>query len=229
MLLSGCAIGFRGPALDVTYNSATLTGDVLSNRSENGYFFFNFGKTASYGQQAPPHPERVIFQAGVRQSVSADVADLEPATTYHYSLCAKDQEPGVSALCSADETFTTTGDYVRGTVGILSDIGFGFFTFNDVRSGPAGQSPVGSIDVFSTGGSTSGPVSCLRVTGDTRVTVGAAGFFWFFDLPVHGGPGTLVLESIGGQDPSVCPLDPTQGSTPAQATRSSSFSIRDVP
>jgi hypothetical protein len=225
MVLSGCAIGFRGPALGVTYNIARLTGDVQSNRTELGAYWFRYGKTASYGQETPH--QGISFTANVRQNVTELIEALEPATTYHYSLCAEDQDPAVDALCSGDETFTTTGDYVRGSVLAVSPLGLGIFTFNDVRSGPAGENPVGSVATSGGVGSISGPVSCLRVTGDTRVTVGADSLFVFFDLPV-GALGTISAESLDGRDPGVCPLDPTGGGS-AQAARNSDFTMHDDP
>jgi hypothetical protein len=171
LMLSGCAIGFRGPPLGVTYHSATLTGDVLSNRTEGGAWWFEYGKTTSYGQQSTPRLHS--FVAGVSESVGQSTDGLEPAATYHYRLCAEDQDPAFDGLCSGDQTFTTAGDYVRGSVLAVSPLGLGIFTFNDVRSGPAGENPVGSVPTSGEVGSISGPVTCLRVTGDTRVTVGA--------------------------------------------------------
>jgi hypothetical protein len=216
--LSGCAIGFRGPALGVTHITATLTGDVMSNRTEPGTYWFRYGKTTSYGQETPHQP--IDFTAGVRQGVTEPIESLEPATTYHYSLCAEDQDPAFDALCSADSTFTTRGDSVNGSVGVLTELGFGIFTFNDVRSGPGGEDPVGSI----TFGPLGGPVTCLRVTGDSRVTVGAESVYFFFDLPATG-TGLAAAESVG--DPSVCPADPAAWS--GQAGRLPGFSMHDDP
>src|SRR4051812_29977719 len=67
-LLSGCAIGFRGPALNVSANTARLTGDVMSNRTESGTYWFRYGKTTSYGLETPHQP--VDFTANVSQGVA---------------------------------------------------------------------------------------------------------------------------------------------------------------
>ncbi len=53
IVLSGCAIGFRVPASDVTANSVTLNGYVGSNRSEQGEWWFAYGKTSALGSTTP--------------------------------------------------------------------------------------------------------------------------------------------------------------------------------
>ena len=221
MVISSCAIGLRGPALNVDYQSATLSGDVASNRDDTGAWWFEYGTTTSY--DVVTNFRTVVFQANVPQHVIQPITGLEPAATYHYVLCAQDHDT-TFPLCSGDQTFTTAGDYVRGSVVGASPVGFGIFTFNDVRSGPAGESPVGSI----TAGALTSPVTCLRVTGNTRVTVGAQSLYFFFDLPLTGA-GTASAESLDGRDPAVCPLDPTVGGGTAQVGRLSDFSMHDDP
>ncbi len=44
-LLSGCAIGFRGPALHVTTTTAELLGNVASNRPDPGQWWFEYEAT----------------------------------------------------------------------------------------------------------------------------------------------------------------------------------------
>src|SRR5262249_23984992 len=99
---SGCATGFGGPATNITASKATLTGSVASNRSEPGEWGFKFGKTTRYGS-ATPHPS-IAFPANQKHSVSEPLTGLAPATSYHYQLCAKDQQTGT---CSSDKTFAT--------------------------------------------------------------------------------------------------------------------------
>ena len=108
VLLPGCAIGFRVPASDITARTVTLNGYVGSNRSEPGEWFFKYGETTEYGGETPKRP--IQFTELTRHDVSEPLLGLEPDTTYHYVLCADDQEPGVGAFCSADQTFTTEID-----------------------------------------------------------------------------------------------------------------------
>ena len=106
-LVSGCAIGFRGPTPDVSDKTAFIQGDVLSNRTESGEAWFKYGTTSAYGQETPHGT--VEFEAGVGQGYFGLLSGLDHHTTYHFALCADDQEPGVGAFCSGDQTFTTRG------------------------------------------------------------------------------------------------------------------------
>jgi len=108
VLLSGCALGYRGPATDITTDSATLTGYVTSDRSEQGEWFFKYGKTSALGTESPKRSIQFIEDA--HHNVSEPLTGLEHGTTYHYVLCADDQEPGMPALCSPDQVFTTEID-----------------------------------------------------------------------------------------------------------------------
>jgi hypothetical protein len=98
-LASGCASGFTGQPTYVTDTSATLNGFVLSTQDTLIDYWVEWGETTAYGEQSS---ERTA--AGSPSYVSVPIAGLEPATTYHYRLCARDAE---AATCSRDATFTT--------------------------------------------------------------------------------------------------------------------------
>jgi hypothetical protein len=212
--LSGCAVGFGGPALDVTYNGARLTGTVFSNRSEAGNWWFRYGLTSSYGTESPHRP--IAFQANVGQGVSEVISGLEPTRTYHYALCAEDQDPEVDALCSSDRTFTTPGDYVRGRLLVVGDM-----DFNDVRSGPGGESPAGSV----TYNGITASVTCLQVSGQ-KFTLGLGSGVRIF---VHVEPGTAAFESMGSTPETDCPATLGSGATVYPAFPYSDFIIHDDP
>jgi len=108
--LSACASGFKGaPATYVTDVSATLNGVVGSNRTEAGTYWFEYGTTTGYGSVTATRT--IAFQANVGIPVSEPISGLIPRRTYHYKLCARDQQGG---SCSGDQTFTT--GFFRGSV-----------------------------------------------------------------------------------------------------------------
>ena len=147
--------------------TAFISGDVLSNRTEQGASWFKYGTTAAYGQETQHGV--VDFEAGVRQGRFALLSGLAHHTTYHYALCAEDQDPSVDALCSGDQTFTTRGDDIRGPLLVLLDSQIITFQFNDVESGYHGEDPRGSVN--QTGVFGPDPVVCMRVAGQ-KFTVG---------------------------------------------------------
>jgi hypothetical protein len=90
------AVVTTGPADDVTHANATLTGTVDPNGQAREYRF-EFGTTASYGLQTIP---RTTSAGGDPEAVSAELAGLAPATTYHFRLVA-------DGVAGADRTFRT--------------------------------------------------------------------------------------------------------------------------
>jgi Arylsulfotransferase (ASST) len=103
LVLSGCAVGQSGPATSVGTTRATLNGSVFSGADGTVSYWFDYGTTASYGNQTT---HRTI-QIGDRQwhDVSQAATGLSPETLYHYRLCAR--YPGFDAVCGVDRTFTT--------------------------------------------------------------------------------------------------------------------------
>jgi hypothetical protein len=223
MTLTGCAIGFRGPALNVTDSSVTLTGDVMSNRTESGAWWFEYGTTIPYAHDTA-HPP-IAFQAGVRQSVSAGISGLNHNTTFHYALCAEDQDPAVDRLCSADQTFRTGGDYVRGDLNVLFNNDIITVRFDDVESGYHGELPRGTVTQV---GVPSSAVSCLNVTGPNRFTVGTGdangGALIWVNVPNGSGNAARVLL---GAAPTSCPADPPVGAESFPAGVLSALDVHD--
>ena len=119
--LAGCAIGFRGPVSDVTETSATLNGVVGSTGHAQGTYWFRYGETSSYGELTPVRD--VDFTDRPAHHVSEPITGLSAGTAYHYSLCADDEDPGVGAVCSPDQTFGTYAFPVGVAFAYVTDLG----------------------------------------------------------------------------------------------------------
>lgn len=90
-----------GPATQVTYGSAVLTGTANPHGAETLYYF-QYGLTKLYGNQT------AIASAGSGKAPAAvqlPVAGLSPLTQYHYRLVAVNP---AGATIGADRTFLTT-------------------------------------------------------------------------------------------------------------------------
>lgn len=88
-----------GGAANVAQTTVRLTGAVDPN-GDTTTFQFQYGTTSAYGSVTP---EQKISGDG-RRTVTADVAGLAPATTYHFRLIARNSK-GLSK--GADRTFKT--------------------------------------------------------------------------------------------------------------------------
>jgi hypothetical protein len=86
----------------ITDASALLVGRANPNGSESTYHF-EYGRSTSYGTTAPK-PAAFIGSGTTEQLVSTTVTQLLPGTTYHFRLCATNDQ-GTS--CGADRTFAT--------------------------------------------------------------------------------------------------------------------------
>lgn len=91
-----------GPAANVGQSTATLTGGVTPNERETTYFF-EYGTTRSYGARVPDPPASA-GAGNTRRAVTADIAGLAPATTYHYRLVARNS---LGERLGSDRTFRT--------------------------------------------------------------------------------------------------------------------------
>jgi hypothetical protein len=91
-----------GPARDVTATSTVLTGTVTPDDPPTR-FFFEYGTTVAYGTSTPV---RAVRDEGDDDpvAVSAPVAGLQPATTYHFRLRAAERE---RVVAGGDIAFTT--------------------------------------------------------------------------------------------------------------------------
>jgi hypothetical protein len=88
-----------GGAANVAQQTARLTGTVNPN-GDTTTFQFQYGTTSAYGSVTP---EQKLGGTG-KKTVTADVAGLAPATTYHYRLIARN---GKGLTKGADRSFKT--------------------------------------------------------------------------------------------------------------------------
>jgi hypothetical protein len=88
---------------DVASTSATLQAQIGPNGKDTHYYF-QYGTTASYGQEAPAPPGDDLGSANAAQTVSLHVQELQEGTLYHYRVVAI-QEGEV--FYAPDHTFTT--------------------------------------------------------------------------------------------------------------------------
>jgi plastocyanin len=93
-------VSTTGQASGVGETAATLEGVVNPKGTETKYFF-NYGTTTAYGQKTT---EASAGKGTSNVNVSAPLAGLSPATTYHFQLVAKNAG-GESK--GSDQTFTT--------------------------------------------------------------------------------------------------------------------------
>lgn len=89
-------------ATSASANSATLNGTVNPNGLTTTCFF-NYGPTAAYGYRTA---DQTVTSGSTTQSLSANLAALEPGTTFHYSLSCSNAS-GTSN--GTDAKFATTG------------------------------------------------------------------------------------------------------------------------
>ncbi len=103
---SGCASGLQTSTSYITSRGANLNGIIGSNRTEIAAYYFEYGTTTAYGTKTTI--KLTGLTANVPKSVTARIAGLASATTYHFRVCAKDQDPSQSTFrCNGDRTFTT--------------------------------------------------------------------------------------------------------------------------
>jgi hypothetical protein len=88
------------PATQVTATSATLNGTVDPNKQDTNYHF-EYGKTTAYGSSTPSQGP---VKGNSAKSVSAQLTQLAPSTTYHFRLVATNAS-GVAQ--TTDRTFAT--------------------------------------------------------------------------------------------------------------------------
>jgi subtilisin family serine protease len=99
------------PASQINETWATLNGK-LETRSESANYYFQFGKTTSYGSTSPAPPGETA-PPKVQMPVLRDVYGLQPGTTYHFRLVAVASS---GTDYGEDQTFTTTTPYTPSVV-----------------------------------------------------------------------------------------------------------------
>jgi hypothetical protein len=185
LFASGCATGIvnKQPTY-ITDVSATVNGLVWTTDGGEVSYWVEYGTTTAYGQETTH--QTVDVAEDTPHDVSVPLADLSPAATIHYRLCAEDAQAGT---CSKDATLST-GDSVVGEArqcagGVeppCQDIGVGPIRdvlTADAHSTASGNDPSGTIEIGLSRGSRgatyyTGAVTCLHVADDVAI-VGALG------------------------------------------------------
>lgn len=93
-----------GPVATLTTTSAELTGTINAVGAQSTYHF-EYGTTAAYGSRIPAD-EATAGSGRTPRTVSRTVTGLQPGTTYHYRLVARN---AAGQTAGADRTFTTPG------------------------------------------------------------------------------------------------------------------------
>jgi hypothetical protein len=175
LLAGGCASGFGGSAKDITATSATLSGAVGSDRSEAGTYFFRYGppslENPSYPSTTPTRSIQYTARRG--QVVSEPVAGLQPATAYHFQVCADDQQR-LGPFCGPQRFFATTAppgqDSATGA-GIANAVedDCGGLLISTAHSDADGRNIRGGARLCDFG--VGEPLTCLKVQGNVALVV----------------------------------------------------------
>ena len=92
-----------GKATSIADTTAELNGtiDAIGDQTT---FRFEYGPTTAYGSQAPAGAEGIAGNGIAPRAFSRPISGLQPLTTYHYRLVAKNS---AGETAGADQTFTT--------------------------------------------------------------------------------------------------------------------------
>jgi phosphodiesterase/alkaline phosphatase D-like protein len=91
------------PASNLTKVSATLNASYVGN-GQDTHYYFEWGTTTAYGNQTASAPGDDNGSGSGAQEASSAIGGLEPGTTYHYRVIAKNDD-GISI--SEDQTFSS--------------------------------------------------------------------------------------------------------------------------
>jgi hypothetical protein len=92
-----------GEARSITDTTAELTG-TIDAVGDQTTFRFEYGPTTAYGSQAPAGVEGVAGAGRAPRAFSRPISALQPLTTYHYRLVAKNP---AGETAGVDRIFTT--------------------------------------------------------------------------------------------------------------------------
>jgi hypothetical protein len=172
VVVSGCAVGVRQPASDITADGAVLHGNVLSTTGGAVKYFVEYSELP---QRATPTTRRTPMRttnlaAGELHPVSEPVDGLRPGRAQYYTVCAEDGENPGDPFCSPFQSFRTAGDSVsgRGVDGVIGDLESSVSL--EIGSGPTGEdlSGFGIATTFSGRTALLTPL-CLAVDGNRAV------------------------------------------------------------
>ena len=115
------------PAIEITQTSAKLKGEINPDGLKTTYHF-ELGKSIAYGTNLP-EPEGELAAGETTKSIEVDISGLEPNTTYHYRVFAKNSKgktesvdreittlPVPPAVVATPFTKTAGGYVINGTV-----------------------------------------------------------------------------------------------------------------
>ena len=115
-----------GAASNISSNNATLNGTVNANNSQTTVTF-EYGPDTNYGKMVGADPSPV--SGSVNTSVSADLAELESNTTYHFRITANNDS---GTTYGSDNTFTTLPMPPAAVTNAASDVSTTTATLNAV-------------------------------------------------------------------------------------------------
>jgi hypothetical protein len=92
-------------ATNVSPSQATLQGYVHPESGFNVYYFFEYGKTTSYGSSTSEQSAGEYYSKGV----SAAISGLQAGTAYHYRLVLKWSDKGTHYTYGSDSELKTPG------------------------------------------------------------------------------------------------------------------------
>jgi hypothetical protein len=226
---TGCAVGVRGPVIEISRTSAEINGKALSTVGGQGSYHVEYGTTAARTQSTPART--VTFARFDPEFVTEPLVGLAPGETYHFAICAEDSENPGNPFCSPDRTFTTDGDSTDSVFGTgvreLAGTGLDESWHYDVSSGPSGENAEGHLIYTAASGRRAlGTVRCLAVS-ENRAVIGLEiddplGAHNEYDVLVDGGPGNAdsqgIVPSTGpptdcGSVPDNAPVQPFGEST----------------
>ena len=91
------------PASNISKVSATLNASYVGN-GQDTHYYFEWGTTTAYGNQTASAPGDDNGSGSGAQTASSAIGGIEPGTTYHYRVIAKNDD-GISI--SEDHTFSS--------------------------------------------------------------------------------------------------------------------------
>ena len=92
-----------GPATEITNNSALVSGTFEGN-GEDTHYWFEWGRTASYGHKTPLPPGTDAGSPTGPTEIQTELTELVPGATYHYRVVAVN---GLGLSRGGDAVFST--------------------------------------------------------------------------------------------------------------------------
>jgi hypothetical protein len=210
LVVSACATGEPKPPTQPSATGITLNANVYSSINGRTDYWFAYGEPRDpAGWTDTPHGTVDVAGRGP-YPVSEVVTGLDPDTVYGWQVCVADRgETPNRVVCSKQGRFGTVGDYVRGQGLVSNPNPLGTISFNDVRSGPTGENPAGTVSGNGPAGSFSYPVSCLLVDG-THATIGIPNGYMYVDVPTDPLAAITYDEQYAPGHPPDCSAFPFQ-------------------